>query len=423
MINYNTLGNKLKVNILGFTENISEYLNKPKRKFVFDMFYGIIAARSCKISEITRTLKENIEPKKTAERLARNLDNFTDAERVALEEGYIVEAKKYEGSDSMLLIDGGDATKKCSPKMEAIGIVRDGSTGKFAPGYWTMGAVILSDEKQQPIPVYEKLYPCKKQGGSGITAETKTCLESLRNNFRADMVRVFDCGFDSSDTINNLVENNEKFILRVNYSRVCVHNGKRTKIDDVVRRVVCENELAFESKDGKKLTCKIGMTQVVLPKLNNLKLTLVVCKGFGEEPLVLYTNIAETLENIAVRIVKGYLLRWRIEDFYAFKKEDGLKFEDFRVRSLNSIKNLDFLVTIAAGYIAMLSEKVNQNMTVELIAASKRMVKTSTFLKKTKIFFYAVLDGAAAVLAGLRCGISSYFKPKPKDNQLCFEDL
>jgi hypothetical protein len=80
-----------------------------------------------------------------------------------------------------------------------------------------------------------------------------------------------------------------------------------------------------------------------------------VCKGEGD-PLALYTNLCEDIESVAVRIVKMYLMRWRIEEYNAFKKQ-GLKLEDFRVRSLNSIKNLNLLLTIAAGYLAMLSEK------------------------------------------------------------------
>ena len=146
----------------------------------------------------------------------------------------------------------------------------------------------------------------------------------------------------------------------------------------------------------------------MLPNLKNIKLNLVVCKEFGEKPLVLYTNIPETLEAIAVRVVKAYLMRWRIEEFYAFKKQ-GLNFEDFRVRSLNSIKTLDLLVTLAAGFIGTLCEKVDSRAVVELIAVSKRIEKTIDFLKKTKFFFYAVLDGITRVLATLRCGIGYYF--------------
>jgi hypothetical protein len=110
----------------------------------------------------------------------------------------------------MIAIDPGDVTKPCSLKMESIGTVRDGSTGKFARGYWTIGAVILSPNKSQPIPVYENLYPCNKQGGEGLNVETERLLQFLRDNgIDSEIPRVFDCGFDSGLYFENLHNNNE----------------------------------------------------------------------------------------------------------------------------------------------------------------------------------------------------------------------
>ena len=416
MTNYNTLGNRLKVVLLGFANKVSKGFDKPTQKFVVAMIYGIIAAGSCKLTEIGRALKEDIALKKTVERLGRRLSSFS--EREALMRNYLAVAKQYLGEDTMILIDGGDVAKPCSPKMEAIGSVYDGSEGKYADGYWTMGAVALSDEAQQPIPVYENLYPCKKQGGLGFSAETAKCLQYLRENFDNRTPRVLDRAFDSGVVITELAEKNENFILRVNQNRVAIHNGKRSYINDIVRGMTCEYGFEFKSRSGNVSNCKIGITKIVLPNLNNVKLNLVVCKEFGETPLVLYTNLIETPESIAVRIVKGYLMRWRIEEFYAFKKQ-GLQFEDFRVRGLNSIRTLDLLLTIAAGFIGFLCEKTESRVTIELIAVSKRITRTAEFLKKTKFLLYAVFDGVAHVLASLRCGISRFFTTNPRDNQLC----
>jgi len=408
----------MKVGLLDYVCRISKGLSKPTRKFVADIVYGITASGSCKLTEIGRGLKEDISLKKTVDRLGRNLSRFS--ERETLKQNYIAEVKRYLGKDTMLIIDGGDVAKPCSPKMEAIGSIYDASEGKYANGYWTMGAVALSDNNQQPIPVYENLYPCKKQGGMGSSHETAKCLQYLRENFSNDNPRVLDRGFDSGATITELAENDEKFIMRVNQNRVAVHNGKRSYINDIARGVVCEYGFEYKGKNGKATLCKIGITQVVLPNLKHTKLNLVVCKEYGETPLVLYTNLSETLGSIAVRVVKAYLMRWRIEEFYAFKKQ-SLKFEDFRVRGLDAIINLDLLLTIATGFIAILCEKSGDKAVVELIAVSKRITKTVDFLKNTKVIFYAVYDGICHVLAALICGISRFFATIPRDNQLCFD--
>jgi len=417
MINSNTCGNRLKRGILRFTEKISRGYSKPNRKFIADMVFGIIAANSCKLTEIGRALKEEISLKKTVDRLGRNLANFSQTE--PLMNNYLADIRKYFDSDTMVLLDGSDVTKPCSPKMEAIGSVHDGSTGGFGNGYWTMGAVALTSENSQPIPVYEKLYPCKKQGGAGFVVETANALQKLRDNFDSSIPRVFDRGFDSDVLFKELFANNESFILRANQNRVAVHKGKRTKIDDIVAGLVCKHELSYRGRTGNISKCKIGMTQVTMPNMGNLKMKLVVCKEYSEKPLILYTNLDEAVESLAVRVVKGYLMRWRIEELYAFKKQ-GLHFEDFRIRSLQSIQALDALLTVAIGYIGTLCEKVNTEvLVVELLNASKRIQKHGAFLKTTKFYYYAILEGITAVLAHLKCGISQYFAPPPPSLQLC----
>jgi len=48
--------------------------------------------------------------------------------------------------------------------------------------------------------------------------------------------------------------------------------------------------LKFEPKSGKDKNCKISITPIQLPQFPNDKLNLVICRGFGEEPLMLITN-------------------------------------------------------------------------------------------------------------------------------------
>ncbi len=86
-------------------------------------------------------------------------------------------------------------------------------------------------------------------------------------------------------------------------------------------------------------------------------------------------------------------MRWRIEEFYRFKKQQ-FGFEDFRVRSMASIRNLDLLVTIAIGWIGLMSEKCEESPVImELIHISKRIYGTPKFV------FYAIADGLFALIA------------------------
>jgi hypothetical protein len=102
------------------------------------MIFGIISSNNCQLTQIGRALKEDISLKKTAGRLGRNLAKFTQEERDILMRNYLAAVRPAFKDNTILIIDGGDATKPCSPKMENIGTVFDGSRRQYAQGYWTI---------------------------------------------------------------------------------------------------------------------------------------------------------------------------------------------------------------------------------------------------------------------------------------------
>jgi hypothetical protein len=57
---------------------------------------------------------------------------------------------------------------------------------------------------------------------------------------------------------------------------------------------------------------------------------MIVVHGFGETPVMLISNIKFSDKRLPVVITKVYLMRWRIEEYYRFKKQQ-FGFEDFRV--------------------------------------------------------------------------------------------
>ena len=112
--------------------------------------------------------------------------------------------------------------------------------------------------------------------------------------------------------------------------------------------------LKYKTQESRDVNCKVSITPIILPKYPNEPLNLVVCRGFGKEPLMLITNLGSDDPRLGVTISKVYLMRWRIEEYCRFKKQ-GFGFEKFLVRSLDSIRNLDLLLSMAIGYIGTLS--------------------------------------------------------------------
>ena len=75
----------------------------------------------------------------------------------------------------------------------------------------------------------------------------------------------------------------------------------------------------------------------------------------------LLTNIKLDNKKDVIKIVRLYLSRWRIEKHFRGKKEE-YDFENMRVRTLESMNNLNMMLTIHLGHIAMLVDKMDKNL-------------------------------------------------------------
>ena len=231
-------------------------------------------------------------------------------------------------------------------------------------------------------------------------------------HFPKTTIRALDRGYDAGYVFDYFIANEETFIVRMN-DRNVLHNGKKILLSKLARRFKGKFALKFETKDGRKANCKISITPVSLPDYPEKTLNLVICNGLGKESLMLLTNLKSDDKRLCVTITKVYLMRWRIEEYYKFKKQ-GFGFEKFLVRSLKSIRNLDLLLTIALGYIGTLSEKIDESIEVsEIIQASKRLYGLSKFT------FYAISDGLYEIFSKIYTGISGFFIKPPRSTQLC----
>jgi len=413
MTNYSALGHNLKRGIFNFCSKISKGLNRPAQKFITDMVYGLTASKNCHLTKIARKLEEDIKLDKTVERLSRNLMNFNEAQ--TLHETYFNAVSKSFDKSTVLIIDDSDITKPCATKLEGLCKVYDASTGEIGDGYWYAGVSALTSKHKQPIPVYSRVYSSNEIDYVNNNTETIKSLEFLSEHFSKDNIRALDRGYDGGYVFDYFIPRGESFIVRMKGNRNCIYEGKTVLMSELARRFKGKGgySLKFETKEGKKANCKISIVPVSLPKYPDKVLNLVICTGLGKEPLLLLTNLASDDDRLCVTVTKVYLMRWRIEEYYRFKKQ-GFGFEKFLVRGLKSIRNLDLLLTVAIGYIGTLSEKVDESIEVmEVVYASKRLYGLARFT------FYAISDGLFEIFSKIYTGIRSFYRKPPKSYQLC----
>ena len=199
--------------------------------------------------------------------------------------------KQINEENAVIVIDNSDITKPCSPKMEAISDVRDGSTGEIRKGYFTVEAAVLSQNKKMPLPVYEKVFSAAEKGFISATHENLQCLKLLSAHFSKNCVRTLDRGFDANDYYRYFLKNDEKFVIRSKKNRNVIYNGKTQNIMDVAGKYKGNYRMNFKDKHGKKIECKISYIPVRLCAFPNKTLVLVAVYGFGAQPMLLLTNL------------------------------------------------------------------------------------------------------------------------------------
>lgn len=412
MINYSRLGYEIKRDFTNFSLKISKGLKRPQEKFVHQMVYGILAAKKLHLSEIARSLKETITLKKTIDRLSKNLNALEGKELIM--HNYLGLVKQQVKDDyAVIIIDNSDIAKPASRKLEALSEIRDGSTGEITQGYLTIEAAVLSEKGKMPLPVYEKVFSAAEKGFISETHENLCCLKSLSENFSKKCVRALDRGFDANDYYRHFLRRGERFVIRAKRNRNVIYNGQTCNIMDVALRYKGAYRMDFRNKNGKTVRCKMSCIPVRLCEFPSKELVLTVVYGFGEEPMLLLSNLKmQEKKSLCHIITKVYLLRWRIEEYFRFKKQH-FELEDLRVMSLQSIRSLNLLATLAVGYIGLITEVHKDSIFLaEIKECSRRIYKMPQFI------LYAIGYALERVLSMCRSGISGFLPPKAKSQQI-----
>lgn len=360
----------------------------------------MLESQSTHLSKIGRALKEKITLKKTIDRLSRNLNCFNEND--ILFENYMDIVKENTDDLSVLIVDNSDVSKPCSEMLDSLCEVRDGSTGQYTKGYHLLEVTALTKKERMPMPVYTRVYSSKERGFISQDDEILKSLKHLSKHFGKNGIRTMDRGYDANVYYKYFMKKKERFIIRSKSNRNVKYKGKTINILELANKYKGKYALKFKGKKGEIIHCKISYIPISLPMAPKVELTMVVVHGFGKKPMMLLSNLKSSDSRLPVIITKVYLMRWRIEEYYRFKKQQ-FGFEDFRVQSLNSIRALNTMLTILIGLISTFAEKQNSSLLViEIIECSKRIYG------KPKFILYALADGIFNILQKTRVGISSF---------------
>lgn len=273
---------------------------------------------------------------------------------------------------------------------------------KLVNGYHVCEAVVLTQNQAQPISVYSKIYSCKSESFKSMNVYTQESIKAVENVVGTQFTGVFDRGYDDNKIIDYMSNDNRKFVIRLNDKRTLLFKGKRRKVEEVAnsRKGKIVYKALFDNNEAVDLT--VSYTKAVLP-YNKKEYTLVIIYGLSDEhPMKLLTNIKIKRKEDVIKIVRLYLSRWRIEEHFRGKKQE-YDFENMRVRTLESMNNLNMILTILLGYIAILADNINNRLlTVKIIYASQSLKNTCI------VWLSQIARGIKAILEHANRGIKEW---------------
>lgn len=403
MNNYNKIISNMEEKIKNFSNKISKGIEtKKKRDFVFEMIYGLLASSSCHLSEIGRSLNENITLKALVKRLSRNLDEFNNGKEIEsvyedvrnkiIFENYEEEIKNKIDENTVFCFDPGDLTKKWTSKFEGIDIIKDGSTGEYNPGYHMIEVAGLSKTEKLPIPVYTRLFSAKEEGFVSTNDEYLKAIEYLGEKYEKRGIYALDRGFDDKKYFEKFTILGLNFVIRMKKNRdvTNANSGIVENIKKKSKRVKMKWSYKYKNKKGITKTAYTGYMKIKIPDIEDRTFYLVVIKSedFPNDPMMLLTNIMPENDEFTKIVNKVYIRRWKIEEYFRFKKQQ-FGFEKEMVRTLNSIRTLNVFLTIVIGFIGVFSDKQKNIQYLVVFEASISLKKN----KDIVLVFYAVERG------------------------------
>ena len=298
----------------------------------------------------------------------------------------------------MYFVDGGDITKNENTKFENMGFVLDGSNEHTLARGYKIFEIDTIDNSNQPLSLISDLSTSntKVNDSNKELSETNEWLKRMEivKNTYGKGTFILDRGFDGAILMQKMIEMGCDFIVRArDLKRNIYVNGNKTTISETARKLKGYHRFTT-TVEGKLTNLKISSVNIVIKnrdakEIENHHLQLVIIKDFGgtDAYMALITS-----RNISgkdkVLQVEDYILRWKIEENFKYKKQQyGL--EKIKVRRYKRIQTLNNL----------LSKVLVFNNIINLKAIGKTVRKAKNQIRKNVIMWlYRLADGIKKII-------------------------
>ena len=414
MLNSTTNTYTLKREILTFSNKISKHLSKPDKKFSADMIYGMLASKSCMLTDIVEQLHENTKKINSVERLSRHLEKGISQKATV---SYLQTIKKWVPDEPVIHIDDSDVTKPDGYKFEALGIVRDGSESTstknvYKKGYHVTEACVLT-KSNHPVSIFSRIHSSSEKDYKSANAITFEAMEQGAALFEKATFAM-DRGYDDNKMFLKMEELKQDYVIRLKSNRKLLYHNKWTMATELRNRRKGKVKTSVYYK-GKEHEAYLSHVKVQITA-SRKDIYLVLVYGITEHPMMLATNKEIKSKEDVIKVARIYFSRWKIEEYFRCKKQ-MFQFENFRVRKLVSINALNFYITLCMAFLAHISMKPETNALKVLIIQKADPIK-----EKVYFCYYRLAKGISGILSYAKEGVRLWFRTKrPAYHQLCLK--
>ncbi len=414
MLNSTTNTYTLKREILTFSNKISKHLSKPDKKFSADMIYGMLASKSCMLTDIVEQLHENTKKINSVERLSRHLEKGISQKATV---SYLQTIKKWVPDEPVIHIDDSDVTKPDGYKFEALGIVRDGSESTstknvYKKGYHVTEACVLT-KSNHPVSIFSRIHSSSEKDYKSANAITFEAMEQGAALFEKATFAM-DRGYDDNKMFLKMEELKQDYVIRLKSNRKLLYHNKWTMATELRNRRKGKVKTSVYYK-GKEHEAYLSHVKVQITA-SRKDIYLVLVYGITEHPMMLATNKEIKSKEDVIKVARIYFSRWKIEEYFRCKKQ-MFQFENFRIRKLVSINALNFYITLCMAFLAHISMKPETNALKVLIIQKADPIK-----EKVYFCYYRLAKGISGILSYAKEGVRLWFRTKrPAYRQLCLK--
>jgi hypothetical protein len=404
----------MKREIITFANKISKELFKPTQKFTADMIYGMLASKSCLLTDIVDQLHESSKKVNVVERLSKNLHKGVAHQ---LQNSYLDTIKQWVPDEPVIHIDDSDIVKPNGYKFESLDIVRDGSESTktknvLKKGYLVTEACVLT-KSNHPVSIFSQIYSSREKNFTSTNDVTFAAMERGCALFKKATF-IMDRGYDSNKMFLKMDELEQDYVIRLTAKRKLLYHQKWTPATELRNRRKGKIKMSLRYK-GEQHHAYLSHVKVQITA-SRKDIYLVLVYGITEHPMMLATNKEIKSKDDVINIANLYFSRWRIEEYFRSKKQI-FKFEHFRVRKLIAINALNFYITLCMAFLALLSMKPETSMLKVEIMKSANPIKEKVYFS-----YYRLAKGVAGILSYAREGVRHWFKTKrPRYRQIRFK--